>query len=156
MNTKAAAGYWNVRASTVANYCKNGDIPCAYKDHSGKWSLPLESIKPFPKEDIKKVLRLTLQLQNNPNYDIDYLSLGISPEQLPAVYDYLFKLNYIKQIKNILPARLPYEVTLTDRGIGLVTSDSNASHNSADNIGSMIDKWGPLIINLATAIIKAS
>lgn len=158
MDTKAAAGLWGVTSRTVAAYCKAGEIPGSFKDSGGKWCVPIEAVKPLSKAELKRILILSLQLQNNPDYDIDYEVLGVDPEELPQIYVYLAERGYVGHVASSVPAaRVPYEVRLTQKGMDLaVFEQPDDRSGSTAKIQDLVDRWGPTILKIIAAWHKAA
>lgn len=155
-STRLMAEKWEVAKETISGYCREGLVPGAFKDSTNKWFLPGNAPKPPTKSEIRKVLFLSLQLKNAPACAIDYHILGIDPAQLPAVYDYLAALAYIRPPSHrIEPARLPYEVQLTQKGLDLVFQAPQPAPARAE-ILHLINSWGPTILNIIAGLAKSA
>lgn len=119
MTTKEMAEIWGISEKTVANYCSKEQIPNAEKNR-GVWNIPKRSIKPLNKDDIRRLLILSTRLHNNPELECDYSTFDFKEEDIRLVYESLFYRGYIHDISNIDTARIPYELTITEKGFQLI------------------------------------
>ena len=69
MSAKTAAGIWNLKPSTVSDYCIKGKVCQAIKYLEARWYIPIDAVKPLSNDEIRRFLILTLQLKNNPSLD---------------------------------------------------------------------------------------
>ena len=143
MSTKVAADFWELNRSTVAKYCKDKRIN-AFKDSSGKWCIPIDTIKPLSNDEIHKLLFLTLQLKNNPSLEIDYSTFTFDDSAVENVYQSLVFAKYIKPFSIKDKKRIPYEVVLTEKGINFVMSYKTKNIVS---FSELLQKWLPIMIS---------
>ena len=156
MTTQEAAELWDLSQYTVSKYCKEGKIPDAVKI-SGKWRIPKNSVRPVTDKDLRKILFLTLQLKNNPEYEIDYDVLGLEGTNIKKVYDYLHSLKLIEKLPEGIPVhKIPYKAVLTKRGMSIIENGSKGEKSSSTpkNIQKTVLDWGPAVIHLVTEIFK--
>ncbi len=143
MDSRAAARLWGISPRTVARYCREQRVPGAFKDSGGRWCIPVDAIRPLTDSTLRDILILTLHLQANPDYSIDYRKLGIKPRELPQAYWHLVQLGHIREFDNNLPPeKLPYRVKLTNKGIECATQGQGKE--KADP-AELLRKWGPAI-----------
>lgn len=134
VTTKTIVGFWDVKQSLAAKYCRDGLVPGAEKDTSGRWIIPIEAKKPLHKSAVTKVLWLVLQLKNEPAYHIDYSVLGIAPQNLRDAFTYLENIQLVKELPEALPAdRLPYEAQLTTKGLEWVQDLQSARQKTGND-----------------------
>lgn len=146
MSTKAAAQLWNLQTKTVSNYCKDGKIKHCFKNGRLGWYIRTDEIKPLSQEDIRRILVLTLQLKNNPAYEIDWTLLDCDRSVLESTYNHLQAQGYICDFSVDDEKRLPYEVVLTQKGMELVTTFKKTKIASFPEA---LVQWMPIMINVA-------
>ena len=153
MNTKSAAQLWSLKQRDVASYCRQGRIKGAFKDTSGKWCVPINSVKPLTDEHIRKILRLTLQLKNNPDQSFDLSTINTDTNNLISAYDYLASIGYLKLFnKDDPPEEIPRKVELTEKGMEIFTKKGDPEKR---DIQITINEWKQVILILIAAIMKA-
>lgn len=153
MSSRAAAGLWELSQKYVAELCRQGRLPGAFKDTARRWVIPADSPRPLTDAELKKLLVLTLRLKNDPDHIIDYAALGVAPESLGALYRYLFELGYIKKPRaGTAPARLPYDAVLTENGLALATS--GAAQAASRSLGETALDWAKVAAALLPALLK--
>ena len=149
-NTLAYSHLWEVSRSTVTKYCRDRKVPGAFQSDSKEWWIPSDAVKPPSDNQIQEILLTTLQLKNDPQYNIDYDAIGVEGNHIIAIYTYFVKIGFVRKFSlNIDPFRLPYEVRLTKAGMDFVTSRKPAD----TNIHELIQAWGPTILSLAGSIV---
>ena len=155
MNTKTAANLWNVRQSTVSDYCKTGKIKGAIRLDNRSWGIPIDAHKPLPDSSIKKLLLLVLQLKNNPTLDIDWTVIELQNKDIESTYKNLVALEYIKdfQVNGDEPlTRIPYNVQLTQKGIDFI---SNNKEKTNFDWTAFLIKTVPAILEIGSIILKS-
>ncbi len=151
MNTYAAAVLWNVSVRTVRDYCLDGKIPGVFKDTSKHWCIPINSIKPLTDWKIKKILFLSLELMNNSTYSIDYQSLGVEPNCLLKLYQYLRNSGFVKPFnEKENPASLPYRIRLTEKGMHICRRA--VSTKTKKDILQIVREWCPIVLQLISML----
>lgn len=129
IDTKIAAERWNVKPGTVAKYCKNGLIPGAIKVNNA-WKIPSTSIKPLTQGDITKILRLVNTLKHYPDIDVDNDAAGLTDKNVLRIFQYLVAVGMIQNFDAEIPIeRLPYKLSLTQRGLELITQTNKKKVN---------------------------
>ncbi len=154
MDSRAAARLWNISPRTVARYCREQRVPGAFKDSGGRWCIPMDAIRPLTDSTLRDVLILTLHLQANPGYAIDYPGLGINPSELGQAYTHLALLGYIQEFDIATPSpSLPFEVKLTNRGVDLV---SGGEIKKTQDIAEVLQRWAPAIASIISRLATGS
>jgi hypothetical protein len=119
MSTTCAAELWEMSQRAVASACKEGLIPNANKDTSGKWIIPVDARKPLSKKEVRLVLIGILNLKNRK----EHIEV-VSPETR-KVCDYLVGVNMIED--NYRDSNFPEAVVLTDKGMRLAIEGNKIS-----------------------------
>ena len=156
MSTKYAAEVWNKKQSTISKYCKNGKIPnskCIKDDH-GHWYIDINAIYPLDDSDVRKLLTLTLQLKNNPQYSFDWSLLKSDAENIRPIYEYLADMKYIHPYQIEDSMKLPYDVVLTEKGMSIVVGFSGKD-NENSFLNNSIAQWLSVSIQLAQVLLQA-
>jgi len=114
-NTKKVSEKWGVTRRTVTKYCKNGQIPKAYKDSSTRtWKIPANTIKPLTKKETKEMLFLITKLHSYLILDNYNTTKGLkSLEDISPALTYLEFFGFIKFKNNIHKVT---NVIITDKG----------------------------------------
>ena len=129
IDTKTAAERWGVKLGTVAKYCKDGLIPGAIKVNNA-WKIPSDSIKPLIQDDIVKILRLVNSLKHYPDLAVDYEASGLSDKNVLRIFQYLVAIGMMQSFDISMPVeQLPYELSLSQRGIDLITTSGKKKSN---------------------------
>ena len=136
---------WSRQKVTVA--CREGRIVGACQDTSGKWIIPVDTMKPLETEQIRSLMVTTVYLKNKPNHTLDY----VDHESTVSVYSYLQQTGYIEPF-NTESERIPYEVVMTERGIKLATEGNSLNLNWL-NIGTTVIQVAASLITIAQVII---
>ncbi len=110
MNVKSAAQLWGVSSNTVRKYCREKRIQDSFKLSERTWYISIDSIKPLSEKDVHRILVLSLQLKNNPSYEIDWDTLDFSASEVRRVYKQLYNDGYIQSITSQDDKKIPYEV----------------------------------------------
>ena len=133
MSANAAAKLWSISPRTVRGYCQNEKVPGAFKDMSKRWCIPIEAYKPLSDEEIRKILMLTVYLQNNPKQPVNEDVSEADPASLTNLYEYLRRLDYIRKPKHTTGQEfnLPRNVQLTDKGLELIDHTQKVKKLSA-------------------------
>lgn len=153
MNTQTAADAWNLKTSTVAEYCKDGKIYNATKYLETRWYIPIDAVKPLSNDEVRRFLILTLQLKNKPSLEIDWSTFSIDEYTINAVYRYLVSQKFIENYNISDNKRIPYEVVLTQKGLELVTSNKK---EKIKDFSTAMKEWLPTIIGAAQLIIQVT
>ena len=146
MNIKSAAERWNLSASTVRKYCREGRIQDCIKLNERIWYINFNSIKPLSEQDVHQILVLSLQLKNDPSLEIEWNTFNFVESAVRIVYQQLFIEGYIREITSEDDRRIPYDVILTQKGMDAAT---NFKKNESRNYSDIITRWGPVIIGLS-------
>ena len=109
---KPAADCWGMSQQAVTSACRDGRILGAFQDTRGKWLVPANACKPMEREDIRRILILSLALKNRPDQVINNNSF----DQMVTVYRYLRDTGYIEDFDE-KSERIPFEVVLTEKGM---------------------------------------
>lgn len=112
----------NTQKITAA--CIDGRIIGACKDTSGKWIVPIDAARPLELEKIRELMVSSLYLKNKPDTVLDYSDQA----QIDRLYTYLQLTGYIEPFDHD-SKRIPYEVTLTSKGMKLATEGIPLSVN---------------------------
>jgi hypothetical protein len=151
--TSEFAKLWGVSPKTVAKYCNDKKIDGA-KKIKGKWCIPLNTTKPISESEIRRILILTLKLKNNPTVKIDFTKFEIKQKDIVNVYKHLEKLNYILTVENIPTKRLPFDVTISEKGFDLIENANIKEEKESGNNAKYIADWVKTIISLIPSIIS--
>lgn len=146
MSTKTAANLWGLQPKTVSDYCKNNKIKYKFKNGRFGWYIRTDEIKPLSHEEIRRMLILTLQLKNNPTYEIDWTLFNYDESVLESIYNHLCTHGYIQNFLIEDKKRIPYDVILTQKGIELATTFRN---KKISDFATTLTQWLPIIINVA-------
>ena len=146
MSTKAAADAWGLKPKTVAKYCRDGKIIHKFKNGNLGWYIRVDEIKPLSQEEIRKTLILTLQLKNNPDYEIDYSTFGFNETAIESVYHHICSHGYIEPFSIEDKQRIPYDVVLTQKGMEFTTTHKQPSSRDISNT---VSNWVSIIANVA-------
>lgn len=146
MSTKTAAKLWNLQPKTVSDYCKNNKIKNKFKNGHFGWYIRTDEIKPLSQEEIRRILILTLQLKNNPAYEIDWSLFEYDESVLDSIYTHLNAHGYIQDFSIEDKKRIPYEVVLTQKGMELATTFRK---EKIADFTVTLTQWLPIIIGAA-------
>lgn len=146
MSTKAAANLWNLQPKTVSDYCKNNKIKNKFKNGCLGWYIRTDEIKPLSQEEIRRMLILTLQLKNNPAYEIDWSLFEYDESVLDSIYTHLYVHGYIQNFSVEDKKRIPYDVVLTQKGMELATTFRKGK---IADFTVTLTQWLPIIISAA-------
>ena len=146
MSTKAAAELWNLHHKTVSAYCKSDKIKNKFKNGRFGWYIRIDEIKPLSQAEIRKILILSLQLKNNPDYTIEWTAFNYDESVLESIYNHLYVHGYIQHFSVEDKKRIPYDVVLTPKGMELATTFQKEK-NSDFNV--TLTQWLPIIISAA-------
>lgn len=146
MSTKAAADLWNLQPKTVSDYCKNNKIKNKFKNGRLGWYIRTDEIKPLSQEEIRRMLILTLQLKNNPAYEIDWSLFEYDESVLDSIYTHLHVHGYIQNFSVENKKRIPYDVVLTQKGMELATTFRKGK---ITDFTVTLTQWLPIIISVA-------
>ena len=135
---------WSGQKVTAA--CKEGRIVGACQDTSGRWIIPVDTMKPLETEQIRSLMVTTVYLKNRPNHTLDYSD----HESTVSVYTYLQQTGYIEPF-DAESERIPFEVVLTEKGIKLATEGKPLNLNWL-NIGTTVIQVAASLITIAQAI----
>ncbi len=144
---KGAADKWGLSYQAVTRACKEGRIVGAFLDSTNKWCIPDTAMKPLEKKVIKKILIITLSLKNTPDITISELE----NYDIPKIYKYLKETGYIKDF-NEDSNRIPYEVSLSDKGMSLVF-DNKKEEIVFTNLAALFVECIPSLIELGIALV---
>ena len=97
-------------------------------------------------EEIHRILILTLQLKNNPAYEIDWSLFEYDESVLDSIYTHLHTHGYIQDFSIEDKKRIPYEVVLTQKGMELATTFRK---EKTANFTVTLTQWLPIIISAA-------
>lgn len=129
IDTKTAAERWNVKPGTVAKYCKDGLVPGALKVNNA-WKIPSDSIKPLTQDEISKILRLVNTLKHYPDIAVDNDVVGLADKNVLRIFEYLVAVGMIQKFDVEIPTELlPYKLSLTQRGLELITQTEKKKVN---------------------------
>ena len=131
----------------VTSACRDGRIVGACKDTSGSWIIPVDAMKPLETEQIRELMVTTVYLKNKPDHPLDYSD----HEKTAALYTYLQQTGYIEPF-NTDSERIPYEVILTEKGIGLATEGKPLNLDWL-HIGSTVIQVAASVITIAQLFI---
>ena len=143
MSTKMAAKLWGLKPRTVAEYCRNNKIYDKFKNGSLGWYISTDEIKPLSKTEIRRLLTITLQLKNNPEYQIDWSILNFNDCVIERVYTNLMRQGYIEPFVVTNAQKLPYDVTLSEQGFEFVTYNEKEKFDFAI----IAQQWLPIIFD---------
>ena len=146
-STQAAADKWEMKQKEVTTACREGRIIGAIKDSTNQWCIPDTAMKPLEKENIRKLLIITLYLKNNPNLTLSELDRY----DIPKLYTYLKDIDYIKPF-NENSDRIPYEAVLTNKGMGLVIENKKIDIDWA-NIAELFIQCIPPLLEIGSGLI---
>lgn len=153
MNTKTAATAWNLKPTTVAEYCKEHKICNAIKYLEARWYVPVDAVKPLSNEEIRRFLILTLQLKNKPSLEIDWSTFPGDYSSVELIYRYLVFRNMIESFDIQDKKHIPYEVVLTQKGMEIATS---GNREKVADFETALKEWLPTIIGAAQLIIQVA
>ena len=153
MNTKTAANAWNLRPSTVSNYCAKGKICQAIKYFEKRWYIPIDAVKPLSDDEIRKFLILTLQLKNKPSLKIDWSEFQGDKSARDTIYRYLVFRELIESFDISDEKRIPYEVVLTQKGLEFATASKK---EKIEDFNTALKEWLPKIIEAAQLIVQVT
>jgi hypothetical protein len=153
MSAKTAAGIWNLKPSTVSDYCIKGKVCQAIKYLEARWYIPIDAVKPLSNDEIRRFLILTLQLKNNPSLEIDWSVFPIKDPAIDTIYRYLVFREMIEPFKIFDAKRIPYEVVLTQKGLEFATS---IKKEKIEDFGTALKEWIPTIIGAAQLIAQVT
>lgn len=145
---KIMAERWQISYQAVAAACKEGRIVGVVQDLSNNWCIPDTAMKPLDKDSIRKILIITLSLKNTPDVNI----VGLDNYDILTLYRYLRDTKYIKEF-NENSDRIPYEATLTEKGMELVINNKKSFINWSD-IGSMFIQCIPSFLEIGTILMN--
>lgn len=151
MSTKAASDLWHLKPRTIANYCNKGKIINKFKNGRYGWYISVDEPKPLSKEEIHKLLVLTIQLKNNPKLEIDWSTFNFDDSAIDSVYRKLVMLGYIFPYNLKDMKRIPYEIILTQKGLETATKFNKTV---ISDFSTTLSQWLPVIINLAQLCIQ--
>jgi len=103
MSPKAAGDMWGMNCQKVTSACKDGRVVGAVKDSSNHFIIPINSLHPLEKEQIRTILIALLVTKNNTKVSL--------PSGIEQLLDYLRSIGLIEG-----------RDTLTDKGMKLATS----------------------------------
>lgn len=144
---KGAAHKWGISHQAVTAACKEGRIVGAFQDSTKKWCIPDTAMKPLDSDIIRKILIITLSLKNTPNITIS----DLENYDIPKVYKYLKETGYIKDY-NENSNRIPYEATLSDKGLSLAF-DKKKEGGEWTNIATLFVQCIPSLIEIGAALV---
>lgn len=154
ISSKEISKIWNLSQKTVAKYCRDKRIKDCIKGPHGQWYIFVETVKPLSDSEIHRLLFLTLQLKNNPSLEIDWSTFGFDLSYIGMIYSNLVGEGYLKPFECKDKTRIPYEVTLTQKGFELAipskTQKADISFTSA------ITQWTPIVIGVAQLIVQVA
>lgn len=153
MNTKTAAGAWNLKPATVSAYCKEGKICNAVKYLEERWYMPIDTVKPLSNDEIRRFLILTLQLKNKPSLEIDWAIFPSDYSSVELIYRHLVFRNMIENFDIQDKKHIPYEVVLTQKGMEIATS---GNRGKIADFGTALKEWLPTIIEAAQLIVQVT
>lgn len=148
MSAKAAADLWGLSPRTVSNYCKNNRIINKIKPN-GYWYIWIDEIKPLSIREVRQLLVLSLQLKNNPSFEIDWSLFNFDYSAIETIYRNLADQGYIKEFHIEDKKRIPYEVVLTSKGFNIAT---NMSKEKSTDFSSNLKQWLSVVLNVAGLI----
>ena len=153
MSAKTAADVWNLKPSTISEYCAKGKICQAIKYFEARWYIPIDAVKPLSNDEIRSFLVLTLQLKNNPALEINWSVLSIDSQSIDAIYRYLVFRELIEHFNISDVKRIPYEVVLTQKGLEFATSYKK---DKIKDFGTVLKEWLPTIIGISQLIVQVA
>lgn len=153
MNAKTAADVWGLKSGTVADYCNKGKICGAIKYLEARWYIPVDAVKPLSNDEIRRFLILTLQLKNKPSLEVDWSTFPCEYSSVELVYRYLVFRDMLENFDIADKKRIPYEVVLTQKGLGIATSGNN---EKIGDFGTTLKEWLPTIISAAQLIAQVA
>lgn len=151
MSTKTAAEVWNLKPSTVSEYCKQNKVFKAIKYLGARWYISIDAVKPLSDSDVRRFLVLTIQLKNKPSLEIDWTAFQLDFATIEPIYRYLVYRELIENFGIVDEKRIPYEVVLTQKGLEFATSGKK---EKIEDFGSTIKEWLPAIIGAAQLIVQ--
>ncbi len=153
MNTKTAADNWKIKTDSVAKYCSDGKIPGVFKYYEKRWYIPTDAVKPLSDEEIRRFLVLSLQLKNKPSLEIDWSTFTVDASLIETIYRYLVFREMIESFETGDVKRIPYEVTLTQKGMEFATSRKK---DKIEDFGTAMKEWLPTIIGAAQLLVQVA
>lgn len=155
MSSKRAEELWRKRQATISKCCKDGRIPPSrcFKDDHNNWYIDTNTIYPLAEDEIRKILTLTLQLKNNPQYTFDWTTFTIGAENIRPVYDYLLDMSYIFPYQIEDSNRLPYDIVLSEKGMNLVMSYGRRNKSDLCLINSTA-QWLSVVLQVGQIVLQ--
>jgi hypothetical protein len=145
MTTATASDLWELPRHTIAESCKDKRVPNAVKDSSGKWIMPVDTMRPLKQDDIRLALLSLLSLKNR-NNKIDNVS-----NEAKNVLKYLVAIEAVEDFSDDY-SNFPNNVILTDKGMHWATEGKKLPNNWFDSVTQIIQ----LLANLATICTSIS
>lgn len=116
------------------------------KKNGREQDIPDDSIKPLTEKDIRRLLLISVRVQNDENLECDWSTFDFKPEDIRKVYESLVYRKYIRYIKNTPTERIPYELKFTQKGMDLIDKiSSKESKDYAKLIESVVSMLGTII-----------
>ncbi len=139
MTPKTAGDLWDMSRQAVVQACKNGYVVGACKDSMDKWIIPVETVRPLNKEDIRQLRGGILTLKNK-----QMPAVGISLDEAKIVYGYLSDIGLIEMLDELSIDNIK-DLVLTEEGMGIATDGKQI----------IIDwvKTGITVIQLAASVL---
>lgn len=133
-DTNIASEKWGLSSRTVAKYCRSNLIPKAYKDTKSKiWRIPVNSIKPLNKSELKELLFLISKIHNYLSLDKDYMIKELeSLDDISPALNYLENFGFVQFKDNV--NRVTH-VMITEKGY----STMNEGKTISIEVSSIID-----------------
>lgn len=153
MSTKAASELWDMSQKTIASYCREKIIRNAFKTEKNHWYIWIDEIKPLTNDVIHKVLVFSLELKNNSDREINWQGLA-DPSVLEPVYKQLVHHGYINDFQIADMKRIPYEITLTQKGMEMATKYQREKTYDFKEISMQLLQLFTALANLASPILK--
>lgn len=155
MSSKKAAELLGKNQASISKCCKDGKIPPSrrFKDNHNNWYIEIDTIYPLSENEIRKILTLTLQLKNNPQYTFDWSTFTISAENIRPVYDHLLDMSYILPYQIEDSNRLPYDIVLSEKGMNLVMSTGRGNKNNPNLINSAA-QWLSVALQVGQIVLQ--